>query len=122
MDIEAWRSEMVAYRQNAEYEAKALKDTYLVVDRFRSLYEKLDELERRMADRVLSEWVMSEDEGVRFDAVLLIGEFTIQSALPALHALALRLPLSTAPGAPYELKKVVRLIQKLAAERPPGRL
>lgn len=114
MNIDTLRLEMSAYRQSAEYEAKTLKDTNLVTDRLRVLYLSLDEPERRMADQILAEWVMSEDEGVRFDAIFLIDEFKIQSALSALHTLALRLPLSTTPGAAYELKKIVRVIGKLA--------
>jgi hypothetical protein len=113
LSIDDLRSEMAAYRQRAEYEAKALRDTSIVTDRLLSFYRHLDGDDRRLANQVISEWVLSDDETVRFDAILLISEFRIFDAVPALHALTSRLPLSVDPGAPYELKKVTRLIEKL---------
>jgi len=67
-----------------------------------------------MADQVLAEWVLAEDEKVRFDALALIADFKIGSAVPALRTLARRLAWSPAPGAPYELKKVDRILGVLA--------
>jgi hypothetical protein len=104
---------MAAYRQCAEYEAKALRDTSIVIDRLLSFYRRLDEDDRQLANKIISEWVVSEDDAVRFDAVLLISQFWIDDAVPALHALASRLSFSADPGAPYELKKVKHLIDKL---------
>jgi len=66
-----------------------------------------------MADLVLTEWVQSEDENVRFDALALIDGFRIAKAMPALRALAGRLASSDAPGAPYELQKVDRILRGL---------
>ncbi|MGD0182849.1 MAG: hypothetical protein ABSC15_23810 [Terriglobales bacterium] len=65
-----------------------------------------------MADQVLDEWVLSEDENVRFDALALIHDLKIATAMPSLRALATRLTSSTVPSAPYELKKVNRLIEE----------
>jgi len=68
-----------------------------------------------MADQVLTEWVLSKDEGVRFDALALIDDFKILKAIPALQKLATRLVSSSAPSAPYELQKVDRVIGDLTA-------
>ncbi len=89
------------------------KDSYLALDRLHSLYRKLDDDERAMAEIVLSEWALSEDEGLRFDALAMIKDFRIAAALPMLRKLADRLFLSKEPGAPYELKKVNRIISAL---------
>lgn len=110
MTPDEFRYEMVLYRQSADDEAKALKNSYFVHERLSALYGKFDEAERQMADEVLGEWALSEDERVRFDALALIDELKIKSAIPALQRLAARLADSTMPGAPYELKKVTRII------------
>jgi len=73
-----------------------------------------------LADRVLAEWTLSADEGVRTDGWALIDEFKIVNALPALEKLAERLQSSRAPGAPHELKSVNGILENLrlaAAER-----
>ena len=51
---------------------------------------------------------------MRFDAIALINDFKIVSAIPALQKLAERLMLSDTPGAPYEIKKIRRVIGSLA--------
>ncbi len=111
--FEDFRLEMEAYRQTADDEAKSLKDSQRVLFKLRALYERLDGTERVMADQVLGEWAMSQDEAVRFDALYLISEFRIYAAIPALQTLANRLRSDTSPGAPYELKKVVGILTDL---------
>jgi hypothetical protein len=77
------------------------------------LYQKFDATEREMADQVLAEWVLSGDENTRFDAMALIGDFKIERTIPALKELAGRLTSSRAPGAPYEIKAIERLLSEL---------
>jgi hypothetical protein len=77
------------------------------------LYEKLNTEERMMANEVLVEWALLDDERVRFDALALIDDFKISSAVPALIALADRLASSSAVGAPFELHKVDRILRDL---------
>jgi len=68
--------------------------------------DSLDRDERVEADRVLSEWLRSDDETLRFDAGALIRQFKIKSALPELRTLAARLAFGPGRGDPYELEKV----------------
>ena len=70
----------------------------------------------RLASEVISEWVTSDDEAKRWDAVALIDDFAIASALPALRSLANRLEHSDDPAAPFEWAMVNRLIGTLAQE------
>ena len=56
--------------------------------------------------------VLNDDENVRYDSLVLIDEFGIKRALPALTELAPRLKRSKAPGAPYELQKVQSILSK----------
>ena len=106
MTLDEFRLEMASYRRSADDDAMSLRDSQIALEKLSGLYKKFDAAERRMADQVLSEWVLSEDEGLRFDALALIDEFKIDTAISALHELAARLVSSAEPSAPYELKKV----------------
>jgi hypothetical protein len=113
MKLDDFRRKMISYRKSADDQAKSLKDPYVALDKLRSLYQGFDPDDRRMADQVLSEWTLSDDEAVRFDALALIDDLKILSAVPSLQALASRLKSSTAPGAPYEIKKIDRIVERL---------
>jgi hypothetical protein len=114
MNIDQFRREMWAYRQEADRDADALKESNRAWEWLRDLYRKFDADERVLANQVLVEWALSDDENVRYDALVLIGDFRIVSALPTLRELAARLRLSGAPSAPYELKKVENVIQEFS--------
>ena len=77
MNLNECRDQMESYRRSVDEEGKSLKDSYLALDRLHSWYRKFDVEERAMADQVLAEWALSEDENVRFDALALIDDFKI---------------------------------------------
>ena len=114
MTLDEFRHEMEAYRQAVNEEASEFKYSHLAVERLFALYQKFDAEERRMADQVLGEWVVSEDPNIRFDAQALIHEFEIVEAIPALQQLAERLASSRAVGARDELEIVDRIIGDVA--------
>ena len=116
MRLAEFRLRMESYRREVDEEAMSLKDSYLALDRLHALYQKFDAEERAMANQVLAEWALSEDEKVRFDALALIDDFKIATAIPALEKLAERLATSGTPGAPYELQKLRRIMGSLAAQ------
>jgi hypothetical protein len=113
MNLDEFRREMATYRQAVDREAHALKDTYRALVLLRGLYERFDAAERAMADQVIAEWALSDDENTRFDARVLIHDFKIRSALPALKRVATRLAASTTVRASNELELVNRLIADL---------
>lgn len=113
MTLDELRNELASSRKSFDDEANLRKDPNITLERLHALYEKLDAAERRMADQVFTEWAISEEEDVRFDALALINDFKIKMAIPELHKLATRLASSNSPGAPYELKKVHRIIVEL---------
>ena len=115
MNIDEFRKEMWAYRHAADKEANALKESNIAWEWLRNLYRKFDSEERKLADLVLIEWLLSDEENVRYDALVLIGEFKIMDAQSAVQELAARLSRSKAPGAPYELKKVDMILRDLSA-------
>jgi hypothetical protein len=114
MSLDEFREKMWEYRQAADRDASALKESNLAWDWLRDLYRRFDSDERRLADQVLEEWVLSEDENLRYDALILIGDFKIIAAASALQTLAACLARSAAAGARYELQKVHRVIQDLS--------
>ena len=75
-----------------------------------------------MANDVLGEWALSEDEGLRFDALALIYDFRVCTAMTALDNLAAHLSSSTSPGAPYEVEKVQKIIARLNDSNLTGRI
>lgn len=117
MNIDEFRKKMWAYRQSADRDANALKESNLAWEWLRDLYRKFDAEERKLADRVLTEWALSDDENVRYDALVLIGDFRIVSAVRALRDLAARLKLSKAPSAPYELRKVDSILRDMGGQQ-----
>lgn len=108
-----FRHQMEALRDTAGREGEHLKDAYHAIDRLHEFYADLDRTERAKADAVLIEWTRSDDENLRFDATVLIYEFKIKAASEALQTLAARLANSSAPGAPYEILKVQRILEHL---------
>jgi len=93
----------------------AAKDSQGAFKALGELYVAQSPYERTVIDRVLGAWLATEDETKRFDALYLIQEARVTSALPALRALAVRLEDSTLPGAPFELTKVRRIMDELAS-------
>jgi hypothetical protein len=110
LTLDEFRVEMETCRRLADEEGRSLKDSQLALERLYDLYLRFDSNERSMADQVLLEWALSENESVRFDALALIHRYKIVDAVPTLQTLAVRLASSSAPGAPYELRKVNRLL------------
>jgi uncharacterized protein HemX len=115
MTLNEFRQRMDSYRSSAEKEGRSLKDSYLTLERLHELYDRFNQNEQLMADEVIAQWALSDDETLRFDALALIDDFRIVSATTTLQTLVNRLSSSSAPGAPYEREKVERLLAKLAA-------
>lgn len=105
-----FRSDMNAYRRLANDEARSFKDSNRVAEK---LNEQLSLHDQDLADQVPAEWALSDDEATRFDALALIDEFKLMAALPVLDRLAMRLVSAKEPSAPFELKKVDRIVNRL---------
>lgn len=112
------RARMEHVWESATEQAEELRDPMRAPERLNGFYYALDAEERLLADRVLAEWMLSDDDRKRYDADLLIDEYKVKSAEPALRTLMAKLATSTDPLAPYEQKKVARLLEKLGLEPP----
>lgn len=110
MNIFDFRDLMNSFRQCVDGEGTNRKDSYFALDRMFAFYRDLDGLEKQMANLVLSEWLLSSDENLRFDALALVKEFHLLDTTAALLKLAERLRDQHEPGSPYELKKVQKLL------------
>lgn len=113
MTLDDFRSKLDAFWAAANREADELKDPYLALERLNTLYRGFDTEERELANQVLAEWVLSDEEAKRFDAVALIRQFQVTSAVSALRALADELERRDDPGAPFEREKVEALLSEL---------
>jgi hypothetical protein len=111
----AWIENQVLASERAEASKQSQEALLAVFDRYRELSDQ----DRAVVDELLAEQAASSDENARFDALAVIGEFRVVSALPALRSLAERLETQDSPGAPYEWAKVNRLIG-LLVEQPSG--
>lgn len=116
MTLEECRDKMHQFWESTNREALEVKESYLALDRLHSLYRSLDPSERDLAGQVLAEWVRSDQEAKRFDAVALIREFEIGRAVPALRQRADELRRSDDPGAPFEREKVEGLLADLTSD------
>lgn len=105
MNVDGFRSELWSYREDEEKAGRERRDSYHTLERLRVLYRAFDQEERKMADQVLMEWLLYGDpiadatawiksESPWWDAMVLIEEFKIFTALPALEELVRRLNVS----------------------------
>jgi hypothetical protein len=76
-------------------------------------YRDLDDKQRPLADQVIAEWVTSTNPRKRFDALALVEEFIIRTALPQLLVLEADCQNRIGPIARDELKEVRRKINRL---------
>ncbi len=106
-----WRSvwEEVVHRHTME------KDSMGAIIELYQRYGDLDPAERAEANEALLEALREGDEDKRFDALAIIDEFSLREAIPDLRALSARLQFDNSPGAPFEVAKIGRILEKLQA-------
>lgn len=115
MNLAEFRDQMRTRRDDADKRAVDAKESNLAWEWLCDMYRKFDAQEREMANQVLVEWLSSADDNLRYDALVLIDEYHIHTALPALETLSLRLSMSKSPSALPELAKVTHVIERLVA-------
>jgi hypothetical protein len=95
-------------------ESRRAKSSQEAVIKLSHGYGELGPKPREAVDETICEWLLSDDETLRFDALALVNDHGIARAEPVLARLADRLRTDSRPGAPYELRKVIRIRDKLA--------
>jgi hypothetical protein len=99
-------------RSGLHAEAEAEKCPQRGVVLLSQKYGELTASNRIYIDKLLAEWIVSADEGKRFDALAIVFDHKIYAMLPALGKLASLLSQLDTVGAPFELAKVSRVIDK----------
>lgn len=107
------RSDFEDLWERLDGEAQAAKFSQEALLRLADFYRRLDDEDRRVVDEALTSWVSEGDERRRFDALALIDEFRIQSALPALQADLARLADAVGASVPTDRAKLERIIAHL---------
>jgi hypothetical protein len=112
---EEFRQQMYVYRQCLVRDV--IKEGNFEGINLQKLYLSFDENERSMADRVVGEWLQSDNSALRGDAEYLVSMCNIRNAKPSLEALVHRLSIVFIPSAPVrsELEKVQQIIAKMSA-------
>jgi hypothetical protein len=93
------------------------KDSQGAIGELFARYAVLDPVDRAAANEALFEALHENDETKRYDALAIINEFQVREAIPHLRALAASLQLDDSAGAPFELAKVTRFVEKLQRSR-----
>ena len=109
------RQRWVELREQLDRRARAAKSSQAAVVELSGEYARLDVADRVEVDVVLRSWLLSDDEGERFDAVAVVDDNVVCSAIPALRELMDRLESSDSPGAVYEWAKVNRVLGRLTS-------
>ena len=107
------RGAWLKMREEVSARAIANKQSHEAVLAMAARYRSLSDSDRATVDELLAEQLISEHETVRFDAIALVADFKITSALPALRRLAGWLESQQFAGAPYEWAKANRVIGQL---------
>ena len=79
------------------------------------LYRRFDDEEQRMAKEVIVEWLRSPEPRKQFDALALVDELVIVSALPTLRELQGEAEECTDHEAPYDWARLNRIAGRLSA-------
>ena len=116
-DVKAMWSQVASEARLAAEQSKLPMEPF---ERLSDLYSSLDDVERQVATHILSDEVLSFDEGVRYDALAIIKEFAIAETVPALRQLLQRVEAATDVGARFEADKVRRMISALSGRQSLG--
>ena len=102
MTYDDFRAEMANYRLAIINKAVMEKEANNSFQYLRDLFDRFDENEWGMAERVLVQWLQSDDSSLRRDALYLVDGCRVVSALSAVKELAERLSKMSFPKGRFE--------------------
>jgi len=76
-------------------------------------YDSLSDYETKCILPVLAEWLISDDNRLRYDASFLISQRNIREMIPAVQEALTRCKAMSGPEARYEFKKLKRILEEL---------
>ena len=107
------------YRQLTD-EAEVNRDSQSVVFGLLHAYDELNAIEKAGIHEMLSEWLVSEDNKLRYDAGFITSQRKIVEMLPAIDLAIKWIGETSDPEGKYELEKLSRIrgeLQEAATER-----
>jgi hypothetical protein len=96
-------------------EASSLRDSQSVAFGLLDAYDDLSAPAKLEIHEVLSEWLVSEDNKLRYDAGFLTSQRGIVEMLPAIENAIKQIGVTTSPESEYERKKLMRIYRDLQA-------
>lgn len=93
--------------------AEAEKDSQSVAFHLLETYDCLSPEERESVHSVLAEWLISEDDRLRYDAAFLISQRKIQSLRLAIEQAIRSLQSRSDVETQFEIKKLHRIVEDL---------
>ena len=110
MTLTEFREQLEEWWAVTDEREMARKNSQGALLEFMRLYETLEADDRGLADHVIADWIGSENERKRFDALAMVDQFRIRATVPQLKRAEIELAASETPAAPYELAKVRRIL------------
>ena len=102
-------------------QADAIKDSQSVAFGLLEEYDNLHYNERVAINDILAEWLLSDDETLRYDACFLISQRCIVSLVNEIKKAILCSQKRSEPGQKYEIKKLKRILNELNESIAKGR-
>ncbi len=96
-------------------EAEALRDSQTVAFGILLEYDLLGPDERKTVFPLLTEWLLSDDNRLRYDAAFVISQRNIHEMVPAVQDALAKCERTAGPEAQFEAKKLRRIIDELTA-------
>lgn len=113
MSLEAFRARLDAWWTDTDARETKRKNSQGALLTFMELYQSLDADKRGWADHIIVEWLDSQNERRRFDALAMVDHFRIRAAIKQLRSHESVLAASKDHQAPYELAKIRRILVRL---------
>lgn len=98
-------------------EAEVLRDSQAVAFGILSEFDALSSEDRMAIYPVLAEWLVSDDNRLRYDAAFVISQRNIREIMPAVQIALDKCEHTAGPEAHYEAKKLRRIIDVLRADK-----
>ena len=94
-------------------DAEAFRDSQSVSFGLMALYDELTEPEKERVHQILANWLVSDDNKLRYDAAFLTSERRIRELKPAVEKAIERATRRFGPEATFEARKLRRILDEL---------
>ena len=100
-------------------EADAFRDSQAVAFGLLAAYDKLSPNDRNEIHQLLANWLVSDDNKLRYDAAFLVNERKIQDLASAIRASIDRAKQLPGPEPKFEVEKLTRILEEIDLKSRP---